>query len=44
MVFIITKTGAALKSVKKYSLIAESIKADLEIEPEIEILQTLIPA
>jgi len=29
---------SALKSARKYSLVAESIKADLNIEPEIEIL------
>ena len=29
---------SALKSARKYSLVAESIKADLKIEPEIEIL------
>ncbi len=29
---------SALRSAKKYSLVAESIKAELQIEPEIEIL------
>ena len=32
------KIKSALKSARKYSLVAESIKAEIKIEPEIEIL------
>ena len=32
------KINSALKSARKYSLIAESIKAEIEIEPEIKII------
>jgi len=34
----VEKIKNAIKSAKKYSLIAESIKADIKIEPEIKII------
>jgi len=32
------KINSALKSARKYSLVAESIKAEVKIEPEIKII------
>ena len=34
----IERINSAIKSARKYSLIAESIKSDIKIEPEIKII------